>query len=114
MIRPVVDADVVEEAGLAGAFGGGRPVQPPGRGAADRSVGEGDVVAGEDLVELHAQIGQALPDLADRFLGFLPAAESVGEPDAVLAVPGAVHKPRRLLEVLPVHRVNEPGRCRRR
>ena len=42
------------------------PVKPPGGGPADRAVGQGDVAAGQDLVKLHPEIGQALPDLAHR------------------------------------------------
>jgi hypothetical protein len=57
-----VDPDVDEEAGLVGALGGWRPVQPPGGRPADRAVGQGDVAAGEDLVEVDAQVRQAFPD----------------------------------------------------
>ena len=106
--QPVLDPNVVEEAGLERALGGRGAVQPPGRCPADRPVREGDVAVGHDLGQLHPQIGKPLPDPADGLLGLVPVHEAPGEPDTVLPVAGRIDELRRLIEVLPVHGVYEP------
>src|SRR5450755_1588346 len=103
----VFDPHVVEEVGLKGALGGRGAVEPAGRGATDRAVREGRVPGHRHLVQLHPQIREPLPDLADGNGGLAPVHESVRIADTVLAVARHIHELLRGREVLPVHRVEE-------
>jgi len=55
---PVLDPDVVEEAGFERALGGRRPIQPPGRRAADRAVSQRDIAVGKDLASSTRRSGR--------------------------------------------------------
>ena len=45
----IIDTDEVEEAGLEGALGGWRTVQPPGCSPQSGAMGDGNAVVAKDL-----------------------------------------------------------------
>src|SRR5262249_8607615 len=103
----ILDSHVVEEACLVGTPGGWGAVETAGRRAPHGTVRQHDVAVGDDVGQLHPQIGQPSPHPADGCLSLLPVDEAAGDADAVLAVAGRVHEPARGLELLMVNRVDE-------
>src|SRR5262249_38682029 len=63
--------------------------------------------AGQDGGESDLEVGKAVPDLSDRFLGLLPAHGPVGEPDAGLQVVCCDDELLGRIEVLTVQGVDE-------
>ena len=70
--QAVIEEDVVEEASFERAFGRWRAIESARWSAPNRTASQDNVFRSEDIMQLCAQIGEALPDLVDRGFRLFP------------------------------------------
>ena len=70
--QAVIEEDVVEEASFERAFGRWRAIESARWSAPNRTASQDNVFRSDDIMQLYAQIGAALPDLVNRGFRLFP------------------------------------------